>query len=89
MEYPLIKGLKFKKMDTAIPGPQADPAPHPSESEETQIAALLQCRFGDGMAYLPRHLTALVESATRYGFLDPDGLLTRRGRSLLARHQFA
>ena len=81
-------------MESALPGPAKDtpdtPAELPSELEETEIAALLQCRFGDGMAYLPRQWQSrLLEIATRFGFVDTEGYLTRRGRKLMARHHFA
>lgn len=81
-------------METATPGSQPDSSeqaiPTPTESEENQIAALLQCRFGDGMAYLPKRLPgSLLEIATRFGFVDAEGYLTRRGRALLARYHYA
>jgi len=57
---------------------------------EGQIAALLEIRFGDGMVYLPKKLPiGLVELAVKCGFMDASGLLTRRGRALMARYHFA
>jgi hypothetical protein len=57
---------------------------------ESQIAALLECRFGDGMVYLPRHLPkVLFSTAMERGFIDREGYLTRKGRALLARYHFA
>lgn len=77
-------------METATPGATPDTPATPSESEETQIAALLQCRFGDGLAYLPPKLQfGLLDIAVRFGFVDAEGYLTRRGRTLMARHHFA
>ncbi|MBI1732324.1 MAG: hypothetical protein HYR49_06095 [Gammaproteobacteria bacterium] len=77
-------------METAAPGPQPLPVEQPSETEEIQIAALLQCRFDDGMVYLPKNLPdSLLEIAVRSGFVDADGYLTRRGRALIARYHYA
>ena len=56
---------------------------------EAQIAALLQYRYGDGMVYLPKHRShTLYDVAMRDGFIDEEGYLTRKGRTLLARYQF-
>ncbi len=74
-------------METALPSPKSEPSAQNPEIEESQIAALLQSRFGDGMVYLSRHLpSTLLEMATRDGFVDAEGYLTRRGRTLLARY---
>ena len=54
---------------------------------EAQIAALLEYRYGDGMVYLPRHQShTLYSAAKRDGFIDEEGYLTRKGRTLLARY---
>ncbi len=77
-------------MEPATPGPATDAPGNPSEIEEKQIAALLQCRFGDGLAYLPPEWQSrLLEIAVRSGFMDAEGYLTRRGLTLMARHHFA
>ncbi|MBI4006586.1 MAG: hypothetical protein HY356_07940 [Gammaproteobacteria bacterium] len=61
------------------------------DSQEHQIAALLQCRYGDGLVYLPKNHTGHIYShlysmAQKLGFIDTEGYLTRKGRTLLARH---
>ena len=57
---------------------------------EPQIAALLECHYGDGMVYLPHSRPeALYGLATRHGFIDAEGYLTRKGRALLARYHYA
>lgn len=77
-------------MDTVSPGPKPKTSELPPEIDENQIAALLQCRFGDGMVYLSRHLpSTLLDVAIRCGFVDAEGYLTRRGRTLLARYHYA
>lgn len=57
------------------------------ELEERQIAELLECRYGDGMVYLPkskpRHLLSI---ARNNGFIDDEGYLTRKGRILITRY---
>jgi hypothetical protein len=57
---------------------------------ESQIAALLQYRYGDGLVYLPRqrHTDALYSQARQQGYIDPEGYLTRKGRALIARYQY-
>jgi hypothetical protein len=57
------------------------------EISESHIAAILEHRYGDGMAYLPRtHPAKLMALARQRGFIDTEGYLTRKGRALLARH---
>ena len=57
------------------------------ELSESQIAAILEHRYGDGMAYLPRkHLEKLTVLAKQRGFIDAQGYLTRKGSALLARY---
>lgn len=59
------------------------------ESQESEIAALLQARFGDGLMYPGKnHSRNIFNRAIELGFLDNDGYLTRKGRSLLTRHHF-
>lgn len=59
------------------------------EITESQIAALLQYRYGDGLVYLPRHRSsALYSQARLQGYIDADGYLTRKGRALIARYQY-
>ena len=91
VERPFRKGLKSNKyMESAFPGPTPDTSGLLPEIEESQIAALLQSRFGDGMVYLSRHLpVTLLEVAVRCGFVDAEGYLTRRGRMLLSRYDNA
>ncbi len=55
--------------------------------EERQMAELLECRYGDGMVYLPRtRPRQLLSIAIKGGFIDAEGYLTRKGRILLARY---
>ncbi len=55
--------------------------------EERQVAELLECRYGDGMVYLPKTKPRqLLSIAASCGFIDAEGYLTRKGRMLLARH---
>ena len=59
------------------------------EIPESQIAALLQYRYGDGLVYLPRHRsTILYNQARQQGYIDAGGYLTRKGRALIARYQY-
>jgi hypothetical protein len=77
-------------METDPSGQAPESARHPTEFEETQIAAALRCQFADGTDCLPRHvISRLLEMAVASGFVDHDGFLTRRGRLLLARHHYA
>jgi hypothetical protein len=55
---------------------------------EAAIAGLLECRFGDGLVYMPKHRpTELYAQAQQMGFIDPEGFLTRKGRLLLAQYR--
>ena len=55
--------------------------------EERQMAELLECRYGDGMVYLPRtRPRQLLSIAKNSGFIDAEGYLTRKGRILLSRY---
>ena len=57
---------------------------------ESDIARVLEYRYGDGLVYLPKHQPeSLYKIAKIRGFIDPEGYLTRKGRSLLAKYQFA
>ncbi len=57
------------------------------ELDERQVAELLECRYGDGMVYLPKTKPRqLLSIATSSGFIDAEGYLTRKGRMLLARY---
>ena len=54
---------------------------------EYQIASILECRFGDGLVYVPRNYPNYLYSlAKKFGFINREGYLTRKGRNLLARH---
>ncbi len=55
--------------------------------QEHQIAAVLENRFGAGLMYVPRNLThRLLDKATEMGLVDDNGMLTRKGRALIARY---
>ena len=57
---------------------------------ESEIAKVLEHRYGDGLVYLPKHQpVSLFKMAKTEGFVDQEGYLTRKGRSLLAKYQFA
>ncbi len=59
------------------------------EPIESQIAALLEARFGDGLMYLSKNNSqSLYKKAIEMGFIDSEGYLTRKGRSLLTHHRF-
>ncbi|MFQ5660174.1 MAG: hypothetical protein ACE5GZ_07085 [Gammaproteobacteria bacterium] len=61
-----------------------------TELQESQIAEILEFRFGDGLVYLPRHRPQAIYSlARKNGFIDAEGYLTRKGRVLLARYHYA
>jgi len=56
---------------------------------EARIAQVLEHRYGDGLVYLPREWPEqLLALAKQFGFIDDEGYLTRKGRTLLARYQF-
>lgn len=60
------------------------------ENIETDIAKVLEYRYGDGLVYLPKHQPeSLFEIAKNRGFIDQEGYLTKKGRSLLAKYQFS
>jgi hypothetical protein len=53
---------------------------------EEDIADILEFLYGGRMAYLPRkHPDELFSLATRLGYINPDGHLSRKGQGLLAR----
>ncbi len=57
---------------------------------ESDIAKVLEFRYGDGLVYLPKHQPeSLFNMAKTKGFVNQEGYLTRKGRSLLAKYQFA
>ena len=57
---------------------------------ESDIAKILQHRYGDGLVYLPTNQPeSLLRMAKKHGFIDGEGYLTRKGRYLLARYQFS
>ena len=52
--------------------------------EERQMVELLECRYGDGMVYLPRtRPRQLLSIAKIGGFIDAEGYLTRKGEFFL------
>lgn len=56
---------------------------------EARIAQVLEHRYGDGMVYLPKEWPEqLLSLARQFEFIDEEGYLTRKGRTLLARYQF-
>ena len=56
---------------------------------ESQIAMILEYRYGDGMVYLPRHKpNSLYSEAKLRGYIDAEGYLTRKGRALIARFKY-
>jgi len=59
------------------------------EEPESQIAMILQYRYGDGLVYLPKHKPkSLYSQAKQDGFIDAEGYLTRKGRALIARYKY-
>jgi len=57
---------------------------------ESDIARVLEHRYGDGLIYLPKHQPeSLFKIAKTKGFVDTEGYITRKGRSLLAKYQFS
>lgn len=64
--------------------------PASGEIPESQIAAMLEQRYGDGLVYLSRNQpNTLYKLAKKHGFIDDEGYLTRKGRTLLARYHYA
>lgn len=60
------------------------------DDQESQIAAVLEYRYGDGLVYLPRHQPkTLYTLARKNGFINAEGYMTRKGRVLLARYHFS
>lgn len=56
---------------------------------ESQIASVLSNRFGDGMVYIPKNQPNSLYSVARdQGFIDAEGYLTRKGRTLIARYKY-
>ncbi|MCG8325258.1 MAG: hypothetical protein MI673_07055 [Thiotrichales bacterium] len=61
--------------------------PDAADIKEQHIAAVLEQRFGNKSMYVPRNLApAILNKAVDLGFIDASGLLTRKGRALLARY---
>lgn len=66
---------------------KAQSNPKTSILQEQHIAAVLENRYGKGSMYVPRNQTARVlVKASEMGLIDDNGLLTRKGRALLARY---
>ncbi|MCI0559535.1 MAG: hypothetical protein MN733_13655 [Nitrososphaera sp.] len=58
-------------------------------SNEVEIASVLRHHYGDGDLYLPEGTSeSVVQKAIALGYLSEDGYLTRKGRDLLAQHEF-
>lgn len=54
---------------------------------DKRILELLGHRFGDGLVYLrDRNERRLFRQAVRMGLVSPEGYVTPRGLSLVARH---
>jgi len=54
---------------------------------EEDIADVLEFLYGEKSFSIPRrHPDELFSLATRLGYIDPEGNLTRKGRTLLTRH---
>ena len=54
---------------------------------EPQIAAVLVNQFGNGCLYVPKNQTGrIMHKASEMGLIDDNGLLTRKGRTLIARY---
>jgi len=61
----------------------------PMEAPESQIATILQYRYGDGLVYLPRNKPkSLYNQAIQNGYIDAEGYLTRKGRALMAQYKY-
>lgn len=60
------------------------------ESIETQIAALLESQYGEGLMYPSRinNSRQVYLKAIDMGYIDSDGYLTRKGRSLITQYRF-
>lgn len=60
--------------------------PAQSESLETALLQLLDHRYGDGLVYLHEdEERGLLSRAMRLGLVSPDGYITPKGQSALAR----
>jgi hypothetical protein len=60
-----------------------------TEDEDSLLVKILKYHYGDGMVYLPRHLSRdLYLRAVAKGYLDEGGYLTRKGRILLSRFSY-
>lgn len=58
-----------------------------NEIVESDIAEVLQYRYGDGLVYLPKSQPdTIYRVAVNQGFVDQEGYVTRKGRSLLAKY---
>lgn len=59
------------------------------QEPESQIAMILEYRYGDGLVYLPRHKpSSFYSEAKSRGFIDDEGYVTRKGRALIARYRY-
>ncbi len=62
---------------------------NPAKIPDSQIAALLEYRYGDGLVYLPRARSRMLYSLARErGYIDDNDYLTRKGRALIARYHY-
>ena len=73
-------------MVTTITEPLTDES---TDKTEHQIAELLDDRYGNGLSCHPRlRSNYIFKKAVDLGYVDADGYLTRKGRSLITRYQF-
>lgn len=62
---------------------------HPADNTEHQIAELLDDTYGSGISCHPRLQSQYIFArAVDLGYIDSEGYLTRKGRSLMTRYQF-
>jgi hypothetical protein len=60
-----------------------------NEIVESDIAEVLQYRYGDGLVYMAKKQSeSIYKQAANQGFVDQEGYLTRKGRNLLAKYHY-
>ena len=60
-----------------------------SESVVSEIAAMLEAQYGEGLMYQSKtNSRMLYKKAIDMGFVDQEGYLTRKGRSLLTQYRY-
>lgn len=64
--------------------------PEPSPCSESAFAEMLSHHYGDGIVYLCRGGARMIyQLAMQRGYVSDDGYLTRKGRALLTRFNYA